>query len=160
MFWAIILILNYHGNHRKNNHKHFGDYQNAFLFGSFSIVYLSHANFLCYTGDWRYRHAALMAISACGEGCHAQMEQMLGNVVEAVLPYVKDEVRFELLLTILHLHMSHCCSEGMIDTVKIELRQPAQVFIWVTNDVTQKPLTNAVTVCSIPAPDAFLAGWF
>lgn len=48
------------------------------------------------------------------------MEQMLGNVVEAVLPYVKDEVRFELLLTILHLHMSHCCSEGMIDTVKIE----------------------------------------
>ncbi|XP_064614966.1 importin-5-like isoform X2 [Liolophura sinensis] len=41
--------------------------------------------------DWRYRHAALMAISACGEGCHAQMEQMLGNVLEAVLPYVKDE---------------------------------------------------------------------
>lgn len=71
------------------------------------------------------------------------MEQMLGNVVEAVLPYVKDEVRFELLLTILHLHMSHCCSEGMIETVKIELRQPAQVFIWVINDVTQKPLPGA-----------------
>ncbi|OWF47177.1 importin-5-like [Mizuhopecten yessoensis] len=40
--------------------------------------------------DWRYRHAALMAISACGEGCHQQMEIMLGNVVEAILPFLKD----------------------------------------------------------------------
>ncbi|XP_052214366.1 importin-5-like isoform X7 [Dreissena polymorpha] len=40
--------------------------------------------------DWRYRHAALMAISACGEGCHAQMETMLGNVLDCVLPFLKD----------------------------------------------------------------------
>ncbi|XP_013418000.1 importin-5-like isoform X1 [Lingula anatina] len=41
--------------------------------------------------DWRYRHAALMAISACGEGCHKQMEQMLSNILEAVLPYTHDQ---------------------------------------------------------------------
>lgn len=44
------------------------------------------------TVDWRYRHAALMAISACGEGCHSQMEQMLANIVDTVLPYLKDPV--------------------------------------------------------------------
>lgn len=43
-------------------------------------------------GDWRYRHAALMAVSACGEGCHAQMEVMLANILECVIPYLKDPV--------------------------------------------------------------------
>lgn len=33
-----------------------------------------------------------MAISACGEGCHKQMEQMLNDVVEAVLPFMADPV--------------------------------------------------------------------
>lgn len=40
--------------------------------------------------DWRYRHAALMAISAVGEGCEKQMFPILGEVVNAVLPYVQD----------------------------------------------------------------------
>ncbi|XP_076436016.1 importin-5-like isoform X1 [Babylonia areolata] len=40
--------------------------------------------------DWRYRHAALMAVSACGEGCHSQMELMLDEIVNAILPYLKD----------------------------------------------------------------------
>ncbi|KAL4220293.1 Importin-5 [Mactra antiquata] len=40
--------------------------------------------------DWRYRHAALMAVSASGEGCHAQMEQILGNILDGVLPFLKD----------------------------------------------------------------------
>ena len=42
------------------------------------------------TEDWRYRHAALMAISAVGEGCQKQMTQILGEVVNAVLPYCRD----------------------------------------------------------------------
>ncbi|XP_050394291.1 importin-5 [Patella vulgata] len=47
--------------------------------------------------DWRYRHAALMAISACGEGCHTHMEQMLQNITDGILPFFKDphpRVRF------------------------------------------------------------------
>uniref|UniRef100_A0A1I8IFD4 Importin-5 n=1 Tax=Macrostomum lignano TaxID=282301 RepID=A0A1I8IFD4_9PLAT len=39
---------------------------------------------------WQHRHAALMAVSACGEGCHAQMESMLDNVLVAVLPFFQD----------------------------------------------------------------------
>lgn len=34
--------------------------------------------------NWKCRHAALMAISAVGEGCHKQMEVMLPQV--SVLP--------------------------------------------------------------------------
>jgi len=40
--------------------------------------------------DWKYRHAALMAISASGEGCHKQMEPFLGEVMEGVLNYIND----------------------------------------------------------------------
>ncbi|CAG4963657.1 unnamed protein product [Parnassius apollo] len=40
--------------------------------------------------DWRKRHAALMAVSSAGEGCHKQMEQMLDQVVSAVLTYLTD----------------------------------------------------------------------
>ncbi|XP_048004926.1 importin-5 [Leguminivora glycinivorella] len=40
--------------------------------------------------DWRRRHAALMAVSSAGEGCHKQMEQMLDQVVSAVLNYLAD----------------------------------------------------------------------
>lgn len=43
--------------------------------------------------DWRRRHAALMAVSSAGEGCHRQMEQMLDQVVSAVLNYLTDPVR-------------------------------------------------------------------
>ena len=45
-----------------------------------------------FLGDWRYRHAALMAVSACGEGCHVQMEKLLPNIMEGILPYLKDSV--------------------------------------------------------------------
>lgn len=41
--------------------------------------------------DWHYRHAALMAISAVGEGCVKQMEPILGEVVGAVLPFCQDQ---------------------------------------------------------------------
>lgn len=51
---------------------------------------VSHIPQMLTNVDWRYRHAALMAISACGEGCHSQMEQMLANIVDTVLPYLKD----------------------------------------------------------------------
>ncbi|GFN79969.1 importin-5 [Plakobranchus ocellatus] len=40
--------------------------------------------------DWKYRYAGLMAVSACGEGCHSHMEQMLNNIVDAVLPFASD----------------------------------------------------------------------
>ncbi len=40
--------------------------------------------------DWHYRHAALMAISAVGEGCQKQMTIILGEVVTAVLPFCQD----------------------------------------------------------------------
>jgi hypothetical protein len=33
-----------------------------------------------------------MAISACAEGCHQQMEGMLNNILDAVLPFLKDPV--------------------------------------------------------------------
>lgn len=42
--------------------------------------------------DWKRRHAALMAVSSAGEGCHKQMEQMLDQVVSAVLNYLTDPV--------------------------------------------------------------------
>lgn len=47
---------------------------------------------LCLIEDWKYRHAALMAISACGEGCHKQMEERLDGIVEAILPKLFDPV--------------------------------------------------------------------
>ncbi|KAF6207377.1 hypothetical protein GE061_018618 [Apolygus lucorum] len=40
--------------------------------------------------NWKYRHAALMAISAVGEGCTKQMEGMLGQIMEGVLQYLSD----------------------------------------------------------------------
>ena len=42
-----------------------------------------------------------MAVSACGEGCHAQMELMLDEIVNAVLPYLTDTVSEALNLMIL-----------------------------------------------------------
>lgn len=40
--------------------------------------------------DWKHRHAALMAISAAGEGCHKQMETMLESITEGTLKYLID----------------------------------------------------------------------
>ena len=42
--------------------------------------------------SWCYRHAALMAISAVGEGCKKQMEAMLPEIVSGVLTFLKDSV--------------------------------------------------------------------
>ena len=52
-----------------------------------------HDNNMCHTfqhADWKYRHAALMAISASGEGCHKQMEPYLETVMEGVMNYIAD----------------------------------------------------------------------
>lgn len=40
--------------------------------------------------DWKQRYAALMAISAIGEGCHKQMEAMLEQVMSGVLNFLSD----------------------------------------------------------------------
>lgn len=40
--------------------------------------------------DWKQRYAALMAISAIGEGCHKQMEAMLEQVMSGVLNFLRD----------------------------------------------------------------------
>ncbi|CAB3220948.1 unnamed protein product [Arctia plantaginis] len=45
---------------------------------------------MLHSEDWKRRHAALMAVSSAGEGCHKQMEQMLDQVVSAVLNYLTD----------------------------------------------------------------------
>lgn len=42
--------------------------------------------------DWKYRYAALMAISAVGEGCHKQMEYMLPQFMDGVLNFLQDPV--------------------------------------------------------------------
>ncbi|XP_014231665.1 importin-5 [Trichogramma pretiosum] len=47
--------------------------------------------------DWKYRHAALMAVSAVGEGCHKQMESILPQIMEGIMQYLQDphpRVRF------------------------------------------------------------------
>ncbi len=40
--------------------------------------------------DWKHRHAALMAISASGEGCHKQMEPYLPQVMDGVINFIQD----------------------------------------------------------------------
>lgn len=42
--------------------------------------------------DWKFRHAALMAISAAGEGCHKQMESFLPQIMEGVMNFINDPV--------------------------------------------------------------------
>ncbi|XP_059155323.1 importin-5-like [Physella acuta] len=51
---------------------------------------ISNISHMLQHADWKYRYAGLMAVSACGEGCHSHMEQMLGNIVDAVLPFAVD----------------------------------------------------------------------
>lgn len=38
------------------------------------------------------RHAALMAISAVGEGCHKQMQDLLPQIMDGVIQYLQDPV--------------------------------------------------------------------
>lgn len=40
--------------------------------------------------DWKQRYAALMAISAIGEGCHKQMEAMLEQLMSGILNFLRD----------------------------------------------------------------------
>lgn len=40
--------------------------------------------------NWNERHAALMAISAVGEGCHQQMAPLLEQIVNAIIPFLND----------------------------------------------------------------------
>ncbi|XP_015439811.1 PREDICTED: importin-5 [Dufourea novaeangliae] len=40
--------------------------------------------------NWKFRHAALMAISAVGEGCHKQMEAILPQIMDGVIQYLHD----------------------------------------------------------------------
>ena len=40
--------------------------------------------------DFKYRVAALMALSAIGEGCIQQMTPLLSDVVDGILPYLRD----------------------------------------------------------------------
>ena len=60
-----------------------------------SRLYSASRSFLssCFSfqhADWKYRHAALMAISASGEGCHKQMEPFLEQVMDGVMNYIAD----------------------------------------------------------------------
>ena len=52
---------------------------------------INDVGFPLYTEDWHYRHAALMAISAIGEGCGKQMQPILEEVIRAVLPFCQDQ---------------------------------------------------------------------
>jgi HEAT repeat protein len=40
--------------------------------------------------QWQQRHAALMAISAIGEGCVKIMEPELGNIIQMIVPYFNN----------------------------------------------------------------------
>ena len=42
------------------------------------------------SADWKQRHAALMAISQSGEGCEAQMEKDLTNIVNMITTNFSD----------------------------------------------------------------------
>lgn len=42
-----------------------------------------------------------MAISAVGEGCHKYMEELLPQIVDAILPYINDPVRDTVLFFLL-----------------------------------------------------------
>lgn len=43
------------------------------------------------SGDWRHRHAALMALSSIGEGCHSAMKLVLNDIIQTVAPMLGDE---------------------------------------------------------------------
>ncbi|KAF6021838.1 hypothetical protein EB796_019853 [Bugula neritina] len=51
---------------------------------------LSNIPQLLASEDWKCRHAALMAISSCGEGCHKLMATMLNQIVENIVPFTRD----------------------------------------------------------------------
>ncbi|KAI9310005.1 armadillo-type protein, partial [Dichotomocladium elegans] len=42
------------------------------------------------SGEWQQRRGALMAISSIGEGCVKMMKPELGNIIQMIIPYLKD----------------------------------------------------------------------
>lgn len=40
--------------------------------------------------NWKFRHAALMALSAVGEGCYKQMDEILPQLIDGILVYLRD----------------------------------------------------------------------
>lgn len=50
---------------------------------------ISNVSTMLLNPDWRRRHAAMMAVSAVGEGCHSQMLPLLSDMVDGILPYLK-----------------------------------------------------------------------
>lgn len=63
-----------------------------FLYCFTSIAYINHMKFKENLYFSLFRHAALMAISAIGEGCHKQMECLLPQIMEGVIQYLQDQV--------------------------------------------------------------------
>ncbi|RWS30151.1 importin-5-like protein [Leptotrombidium deliense] len=51
---------------------------------------ISHISQMLQNGDWKHRYAAMMAISAVGEGCHDQMLPLLMQIVDGIIPYLSD----------------------------------------------------------------------
>ena len=43
--------------------------------------------------DWKQRYAALMALSAIGEGCNKQMESMLNEIIKGVPGVIEGIIR-------------------------------------------------------------------
>lgn len=41
--------------------------------------------------EWQMRHAALMAFSSAGEGCHAQLLRVLDRIVNGILTFLSDD---------------------------------------------------------------------
>lgn len=44
--------------------------------------------------DWKQRHAALMALSSIGEGCHKDMEDMLPQIMDGVPDYMEGVLKY------------------------------------------------------------------
>lgn len=51
---------------------------------------VSNVSTMLQSSDFKVRVAALMALSAVGEGCHAQMSPLLTSLVDGVVPFLKD----------------------------------------------------------------------
>lgn len=55
--------------------------------------------------DWKQRHAALMAVSSAGEGCHKQMEALLGEIMGGLLEFLRDPVSIEYSINIFLMYL-------------------------------------------------------
>jgi len=43
------------------------------------------------SADWKHRHGGLMVLSSVGEGCTKHMEEILPEIVQSVVPFLRDE---------------------------------------------------------------------